>query len=510
MMHLTNYSINRASRSFEQNSKPHDATCGHKRSLRHVFERLQGLGYDMEAVQAEIDEIAVRTISAVVPNISHVYTACQPDDLSDSMCFEVLGFDILLDHKAKPWLIEVNHSPSFATDSKLDEMVKSQVIRDALLLVNTPGDRRRAQQQRQTRIASRMRDRGKPPLDRHERQIERRRQAEKIAASRSAWEDGHLGGYRRLYPTKDRMEQCEMFFQAANEMWESLTGSKKKGTAPYKGKTYEDGLKASSTRKSSAAAGTQVNRTESTASTRTHSAPATRRKKAAIRTGNNILPAKLEHSLKRVAIGRSGTVSRMSTADTERLSLAEEIGENTGYIEASCVQAKKLIPAGSDTKACPHDFTRQASQMAIFSGCEAQEGRDCCQAPVQVLERRVEYMGNKTAQRSGSLSNVANGVQTFHVSPLKGIRYTKERPNSTHNTSLKTFDKMTLVGKFGKPIPAPWGRHIRTPNPSRGQKFHTPHAGLRIDGRRADQISGQTDATVISIGEDGAFISVRL
>jgi tubulin polyglutamylase TTLL6/13 len=42
----------------------------------------------------------------------------------------------MLDHKAKPWLIEINHSPSFTADTPLDKMIKSAVVNDALVLMN--------------------------------------------------------------------------------------------------------------------------------------------------------------------------------------------------------------------------------------------------------------------------------------------------------------------------------------------------------------------------------------
>ena len=51
------------------------------------------------------------------------------------MCFQSLGFDIMLDHKCKPYLLEVNHSPSFSTDSPLDEKVKNDLIRDTIHLL---------------------------------------------------------------------------------------------------------------------------------------------------------------------------------------------------------------------------------------------------------------------------------------------------------------------------------------------------------------------------------------
>jgi len=52
------------------------------------------------------------------------------------MCFQILGFDIMIDHRGKPWLIEVNQSPSFDTDSELDFNVKEGLIKDSLNLLN--------------------------------------------------------------------------------------------------------------------------------------------------------------------------------------------------------------------------------------------------------------------------------------------------------------------------------------------------------------------------------------
>lgn len=54
----------------------------------------------------------------------------------NNMCFELLGFDVLIDEKCKPYLIEINHTPSFATDTPFDSMVKKNAVRDALKLMN--------------------------------------------------------------------------------------------------------------------------------------------------------------------------------------------------------------------------------------------------------------------------------------------------------------------------------------------------------------------------------------
>ena len=50
-------------------------------------------------------------------------------------CFEILGFDVLIDSDLKPWLLEVNLSPSLAADSPLDHTIKSTLIADTFNLI---------------------------------------------------------------------------------------------------------------------------------------------------------------------------------------------------------------------------------------------------------------------------------------------------------------------------------------------------------------------------------------
>ena len=42
----------------------------------------------------------------------------------------------MIDNNGKVYLLEINHTPSFSTDTPLDELIKSNLIRDTVVLMN--------------------------------------------------------------------------------------------------------------------------------------------------------------------------------------------------------------------------------------------------------------------------------------------------------------------------------------------------------------------------------------
>lgn len=59
-----------------------------------------------------------------------IFNACEQYVPNRNNCFELLGFDILIDNQLNPWLLEVNLSPSLNCDSPLDQRIKGELIAD--------------------------------------------------------------------------------------------------------------------------------------------------------------------------------------------------------------------------------------------------------------------------------------------------------------------------------------------------------------------------------------------
>uniref|UniRef100_A0A8C6Y6J1 Tubulin tyrosine ligase like 13 n=1 Tax=Naja naja TaxID=35670 RepID=A0A8C6Y6J1_NAJNA len=218
-MHLTNYAINKHNENFVR-----DDNTGSKRKLSTLNTWMREHSYDTAELWRDIEDIIIKTLIAAHPVLKHNYRTCFPHHISGCACFEILGFDILLDRKLKPWLLEVNHSPSFTTDSRLDREVKDALLCDAINLINLRAcDKKKVLEEDKRRVKERL-------LQPHQQPREARR--EQMESSHAAWlaqaekyENSHLGHYRRIFPSHGT-EKYSPFFKHSGSLFQETVASK--------------------------------------------------------------------------------------------------------------------------------------------------------------------------------------------------------------------------------------------------------------------------------------------
>ncbi|CAL8253180.1 unnamed protein product [Merluccius merluccius] len=231
-MHLTNYSVNKHNENFERDET---ADKGSKRSIGWFTEFLRANQYDVAKFWGDVSELVVKTLIVAEPHVLHAYRMCRPGQPpgSDSVCFEVLGFDIILDRKLKPWLLEINRAPSFGTDQKIDYDVKKGVLLNALKLLNIrASDKKRNLAQQKAEAQRRLyghgsvkklsaatsdREKQRQTLERRREELKERLAQVRKQISREEHERRHLGNYRRIYPPDDEplLERYESLLSAA-------------------------------------------------------------------------------------------------------------------------------------------------------------------------------------------------------------------------------------------------------------------------------------------------------
>ncbi|XP_063651437.1 tubulin polyglutamylase TTLL13 isoform X14 [Pan troglodytes] len=222
-MHLTNYAINKHNENFVR-----DGAVGSKRKLSTLNIWLQEHSYNPGELWGDIEDIIIKTIISAHSVLRHNYRTCFPQYLNGGTCacFEILGFDILLDHKLKPWLLEVNHSPSFTTDSCLDQEVKDALLCDAMTLVNLRGcDKRKVMEEEKRRVKERLFQCYRQPRESRCARKEKTESSHVAMLDQERYEDSHLGKYRRIYPGPDT-EKYARFFKHNGSLFQETAASK--------------------------------------------------------------------------------------------------------------------------------------------------------------------------------------------------------------------------------------------------------------------------------------------
>lgn len=80
---------------------------------------------DFEDIWMKIEDVVLKTL-----------VCCQNEIAYNPCCFELFGFDIIIDDQLNCHLIEVNSSPSLARDTLLDDMIKQRLIDETIDLID--------------------------------------------------------------------------------------------------------------------------------------------------------------------------------------------------------------------------------------------------------------------------------------------------------------------------------------------------------------------------------------
>ncbi|XP_049453186.1 tubulin polyglutamylase TTLL5 isoform X2 [Epinephelus fuscoguttatus] len=131
-MHLTNYSLNKKSSDYVSCDDPEVEDYGNKWSMSAVLRYLKQEGKDTTLLMRQVEDLIIK---AVISAELQIATACKMFVPHKTNCFELYGFDVLIDSNLKPWLLEVNLSPSLACDAPLDLKIKASMIADMFSLV---------------------------------------------------------------------------------------------------------------------------------------------------------------------------------------------------------------------------------------------------------------------------------------------------------------------------------------------------------------------------------------
>ena len=123
LVHLTNVAI-------QKHGEDYDAASGGKWEIGSLRSYLLQLQREWQEDTGATEDRVGQCFSLITTLVIRSLQAVKPLMSTDPHCFELYGYDVLLDANYKPWLIEVNASPSLSANTPADEQLKIDMLHD--------------------------------------------------------------------------------------------------------------------------------------------------------------------------------------------------------------------------------------------------------------------------------------------------------------------------------------------------------------------------------------------
>lgn len=222
-MHLTNFSVNKHSKKFVSNTDSEQDNIGHKWSLGALRRWCAEQGIDDTPIFNQIKDIVIKTLISVESNVVSAVKMLVPHR---NNCYELFGFDVLVDDKLKCWLLEVNVSPSLNSEAPIDVRIKGQLMNDLFNLIGFVAyDRKKLKEQMEQEKQQRLLGLAhKKPAVSWEEKVKRQSamcgQQDLLAhctdedvdiIRETMEEDARRGHFERIFPTADTESYLQFF-----------------------------------------------------------------------------------------------------------------------------------------------------------------------------------------------------------------------------------------------------------------------------------------------------------
>jgi len=207
-MHLTNYTLNKKNKEKFIPVEPGNYFVGNKRSfefLRHWFDN-EVKEVSSEVIFRRIEDVVLKTVMAATPTLRKKYRESMTGKKKGGSftCFELLGFDVMFDEEYNPWVLEVNHSPCYLTETPFDYELKLGLITETFRLLGVDPKRRANTLIRS--VLMKLKFDGANVSEKMMEIVKQQDRKEDFENKKRA-EEKHLNMYKRIYPREENQKR---------------------------------------------------------------------------------------------------------------------------------------------------------------------------------------------------------------------------------------------------------------------------------------------------------------